>query len=193
MPSRLTKKQQALTEELHQIYELLGLDFWNAESYEAAGRTTVLELAKRQVVLSEVVRAYTLVDEYLNAAMCHYFFGKQRSFITLWSTKKFQIFNYHIIEELSLLQKFRLVHAVRNVPRKVRDFVERLNALRNGLAHAFFPENLRKSQPSYRGKGIFSLEGLHLFCEDMGEVRDYFLEREFLGTPEERKPGQRKR
>ena len=190
MPARLTKKQQALAEELHQISELLGLDFWNAESYEPEGRTTILELAKRQIVLSEVVRAYTLVDEYLNTSMCHYFFGKQRSFIKLWKTKRFQVFNYHVIEELSLLQKLRLVHGVRKIPKKTSQTIQRMNALRNGLAHAFFPENLRKSQPRYRGKDIFALEGIRLFHEDMAEVYGHFIIREFIGTPEEWKPRQ---
>jgi hypothetical protein len=185
MPARLTRKQQALTEELHQISGLLGLDFWNAESYEAEGRTTILELAKRQIVLSEVVRAYTLVDEYLNTSMCHHFFGKQRSFGKLWKTKRFQVFNYHVIEELSLLQKLRLVHGVGKIPKKTSQTIQRMNALRNGLAHAFFPENLRKSQPRYRGKDIFSLEGIHLFHEDMGEVYEYFMNREFIGSGEE--------
>jgi hypothetical protein len=177
-----------LKEELSQICGLVGLDFWNADSYEPEGRTAILELAKRQIVLSEVVRTYTLVDEYLNTAMCHYFFGKQRGFIRLWRTKRFQVFNYHVIEELSLLQKLRFVQAVRKIPNRVKEAIERLNALRNGLAHAFFPENLRRSQPRYRGKDIFSLEGTRIFQEDMEEVCDYFINREILGSPEEWKP-----
>jgi hypothetical protein len=58
------------------------------------------------------------------------------------------------------------------------------------MAHALFPENLHRSQPRYRGRDIFSLEGVRILHEDMGEVRDYFMKREFLGTPEEWKPSQ---
>jgi hypothetical protein len=157
MPGRLTKKQKALITELHEISALLHLDFYTADQYPTEGRTTLLELAKRQIVLGEVVRAFTMVDELLNTAMCHYFFGKQKSSIQLWKTKKFQIFNHHILEELHPLQKLRLVKAVGQVPAGISQDLERLCALRNGLAHTFFPENLRKSRPQWKGKDIFSL------------------------------------
>ena len=60
--------------------------------------------------------------------------------------------------------------------------IERLNALRNGLAHAFFPENLKKSKPEWKGKKIFSLEGLRFFLDDMAKLDGYFLHL----SPEER-------
>lgn len=47
--------------------------------------------------------------------------------------------------------------------------------MRNGLAHAFFPENLRSSKPIYKGKIIFSRDGLHRFIEDMSKVSDFFF------------------
>ena len=53
--------------------------------------------------------------------------------------------------------------------------IERLNALRNGIAHAFFPENLRSSKPSWKGKDIFSLEGVAQFMEDLSDLQDFFL------------------
>jgi hypothetical protein len=53
--------------------------------------------------------------------------------------------------------------------------VEKMNALRNGLAHSFFPEDLRKSKPEYKGKSIFTLDGLKTFMADMSEVTDFFV------------------
>jgi hypothetical protein len=106
--------------------------------------------------------------------ICHYYFGKKRSFPQLWKTKRFQLFNYHVLEELYPLQKLRLVKAIRPVPKQVSKSIESLNALRNGLAHAFFPENLRKTKPTWKGKNIFSLEGAKLFMEDMYSVAGFF-------------------
>jgi hypothetical protein len=50
-----------------------------------------------------------------------------------------------------------------------------LNTLRNGLAHAFFPGTLKKSRPEWKGKNIFTIEGLRAFLEDMAKIGGYFL------------------
>jgi hypothetical protein len=60
-----------------------------------------------------------------------------------------------------------------------RTIIEPLNALRNGLTHAFFPENLRSSKPIWNGKNIFTAEGLTLFIEDMSKISDFFLHHNF--------------
>jgi hypothetical protein len=44
-----------------------------------------------------VITRYTLVDEYLNVRIAHYFFGRKKSFIKLWKTKRFKVFNYHVL------------------------------------------------------------------------------------------------
>jgi hypothetical protein len=134
---------------------------------------------KNQIVRSQVIWDYTYVDELLGAAICHYFFGKKRGFIKLWKTKRFKNFNHYILEVLSLTEKLRLVKAIHKVPKSVAADIEALNALRNGLAHAFFPENLRSSKPIYKGKDIFSREGLERFIEDMGKVSTFFLRQNF--------------
>lgn len=55
--------------------------------------------------------------------------------------------------------------------------INRLNTLRNAIAHAFFPENLRSSKPTWKGKDIFSIEGLRQFSEDIAKIDDYFIYR----------------
>ena len=183
--SRLTTKQRRLVNEMNRISQLLHIDFWNAETVDPNGRTAWLEMVKRQMVLAEVVRAYTVIDEYLNVAMCHYYFGKRKSFIRLWKTKRFKIFNYHIIEEMYPIQKLRLVKAIRPIPGAISQDIERLNALRNGLAHAFFPENLSKTRPEWKGKGIFTLDGMTRFRDDMRVIYEYFWKLEMAGTANE--------
>ncbi len=103
------------------------------------------------------------------------FFGKKRTFPQLWKTKRFTLFNHYILEELYPLQKLRLVKALRPIPKNISKDIESLNALRNGLAHAFFPANLRKSKPTWKGKNMFSLDGAKSFMDDMHRLSDHFL------------------
>jgi len=176
MPAdRLTKKQKDLIEELEGIYAHFNLDYYNIQSYERDERTPYLEAARDKMVRGQVVIWYTLIDEMLTDVICRYYFGKTRSFPQLWHTRKFQTFNYYVIEELHLMQKLRHVKAIKKVPKSVAADIERLNSLRNGLAHAFFPENLRKSTPKWKGKSIFSLEGLVLLQQDFYKIVDFFL------------------
>lgn len=173
---KLTRKQKELIKEIEEIYDHFSLDYYNIQSYEHAGRTPYLEAARDKVVRGQVVIWYTLVDEFLTNVISRYYFGKMRSFPELWRTKKFKNFQYHIIEELHLMQKLRHVKAIKKIPKSIISDIERLNALRNGLAHAFFPENLRKSTPKWKGESIFSLKGLKLLQQDFDKIVDYFLQ-----------------
>ena len=150
------------------------MDYTNIQEYDSAARSPLLEVMKNKFVRGQIIIWYTLIDEFLNAEICHYYFGKKRSFPQLWRLKRFQLFNHFILEELYPLQKLRLVKAFRSVPKSISQIIEGLNALRNGLAHAFFPENLRKVKPTWKGKNIFSLQGAELFMADMEKVTDFF-------------------
>jgi len=170
---RLTSKQQKLLGELYEIAELTAVDFYQIRDYEPEARTASLELMRNKLVRGHVIMRYALIDEFLGSEVCHYFFTRRRGFIKLWRTKKFRRFNHYVLEELSLLRKLRLVRSFRDIPKHIAADVERINALRNGLAHAFFPENLRKSPPIYKGKPVFSLDGLKTFDEDVRKITGY--------------------
>jgi hypothetical protein len=150
-PPRLTSHQRRLLAELEEVADLTRLDYPNIEEYEPDERTTRLKFMKNQIIRSQVIMDYTFVDEMLGAAICHYFFGKKKGFVKLWKTKKFRNFNHYVLEIMSLTEKHRLVRAIADVPKSVSKNIDALNALRNGLAHAFFPENLRSSKPIYKG------------------------------------------
>ena len=173
--SVLTKFQRKLVRELEEIYDLLALDFYDIKAYSRTERTTRLELMKRAAVRVEVVTTYTLIDEYLASELCIHFFGTERDFPALWKTKKFQLFNSNFLEELSLMPKFRYVKSLRNIPRQIARDIERLNALRNGIAHSFFPENVTRSRAVWGDKSIFSLNGLKAFHADMLVVKQFFM------------------
>jgi hypothetical protein len=173
----LTKKQRELVSELEQLSRWCGIDYHDIKEYERPDRTNLLEAAKDQIIRSHVIMSYVLVDEFLNCEICGYNFGRKHSFQKLWRTKRFQRFNHHVIEGLSLLQKLRYVRSFVNIPKVLVADIERLNSLRNGLAHSLFPQNLRSSKPMWKGKDIFSLEGIKVFGVDFQKIKDFFFGR----------------
>jgi hypothetical protein len=169
--------QRRLVKEIEKLNELFFLNPRTiVEHATPAYRTARLILARNQIVRGQIVMAYVLVDEYLNCSIARYFFGRT-DFQRLWRRKPFQLFNYHVLEELSLLKKLQFVRAVSRLPNSVREDIERLNALRNGIAHAFFPENLKRSRPMWKGISVFSIEGATRFEADMRRIVNYFAPR----------------
>jgi hypothetical protein len=179
MGSGLTPKQKRMVKQLDDICTEIHMDYWNIEKYPEEMRTGMLELQKRQAIVGDIVTQYTIIDEALGDGICRYFFGASESSIQLWRTKKFQNFNYYVLERLYLLQKLRFLGSFREVPKDIRQSVAKLDALRNAVAHAFFPENLKDyskwRRVVYKGKDIFTLEGMKLFREDMNSVNAFFL------------------
>jgi len=172
---RLTAAQRRLVSEVNEIADLFNLSVPAVLNEDPESWTPRLRLAKDQLVRSQVIVWYTLVDEFLNTRLVHYFFGRKRRFQQLWRTKRFRLFNHHLLEELSLLQKLRFARAIKAIPKPIVSDIERLNALRNGLAHAFFPENLKKVKPEWKGRSILTIDALHQFADDMQDVFNYFL------------------
>lgn len=173
-PTKLTKKQQMLVEEIEEIVWLFALEYQNLEYLEAHERTLHLEVVRNKIIRGQVIVWYTLVDEWLSIRLSDYFFGREKSSAQLWRTKRFQNFNHYFLEEMSLMQKLRFVKAISKIPKAIVSDIERLNALRNGLAHALFPQKLKKSKPVWKGKDIFTLEGAKQLSEDMHKISAFF-------------------
>ncbi len=161
---KLSATQRRLVKELNEIADLFNLSPTSILEEDPDSWTPRLRLAKDQLVRSQVVVWYALVDEFLNSRIAHYFFSRRRSFPELWRTKRFKLF-----------KKVRFVKAIEVVPKPIVADIERLNALRNGLAHAFFPENLKKVKPEWKGQSILTIQALERFGEDMQRVFDHFL------------------
>jgi hypothetical protein len=186
----LTKAQRKIIADIKQLASTAGQDFWDIESYEEAARTPKLNIMRRQVVIGDVIGRYTLADELLSNIICHVYFKRPRkgfSYRQLWRTKKFSAFAYHVLDNLYPLQKMSLVHEIKPVPKNIRDTLNRLNALRNALAHSFFPENRKNYRAAkaviYRDHDIFSTNGFELFAADAQELIDFLLERAYGVNP----------
>jgi len=81
----------------------------------------------------------------------------------------------------------KLLKDVYRVPKNIASTIEEINSLRNAMAHAFFPENLRayqmKGRPAprkpilvrYKGEDIFTVAGAQRFVDDCSDVVDFLL------------------
>lgn len=186
MADSLTATQRQLQRELSAIARIVRVDYWNIRERERAARTPTLQVMKRELVRGEIVGQYTLIDDLLSTELCRYFLPG-RGLIAQWKTKRFRRFNYYVIERLYMTQKLAFLKDVYRVPREVASTIEEINSLRNAMAHAFFPENLRayqmKGRPAprkaipvtYKGRDIFSVEGVQRFADDCGDVVDFLL------------------
>jgi hypothetical protein len=186
MADLLTAKQRRIKKELEEIAKIVRVDYWNILQRERAARTPVLEVMKRELIRGEVVGQYTLIDDLLSTELCKYFLpGK--SLIAQWKTRRFKRFNYYVIERLYMTQKLAFLKDVYAVPKPIASKIEEINALRNAMAHAFFPENLRVYQMKgrlaprkpitvrYKGQDLFTVEGAQHFVDDCSEVVDFLL------------------
>jgi hypothetical protein len=186
----LTRAQAKLRNSIEDIASLISMDHWNIDDYEEGARTPYLLKMQRQLVLSEVIMKYTLIDELLTVIICKFYFRKAQKpihFGNLWRTKGFRLFNHDVMDELYPLQKLRLVRDLKEVPKEVRETIERVNALRNALAHSFFPENrrqyMRQRRLTYRDLDIHTRDGLERFDRDVQVATDHLMQRAFGARP----------
>jgi hypothetical protein len=73
------------------------------------------------------------------------------------------------------------------VPKAIAADIEKINSIRNSVAHAFFPENLRAHRrkhgsafrkltgPRYKGIDIFTFDGLDRFLDDSRRVVEFLI------------------
>lgn len=167
----MTPKQKRLTSDIAELSKLFRLDVSEAVSAKSGvWRTTYLETIKRYMIRGQIVHWYTFADEMLACRIAWYFFGKSKTFGELWRTKRFQRFNHYILDQLALLPKLRLADEIEEIPGPLRNDIERLNTLRNGMAHSFFPENRRAAKLTWKGQDIFSVPGAETMAADMSAI-----------------------
>ena len=143
-----------------------------------------LMLAINKLVIAEVVTQYTLIDEMLAEIIVRHFFDIEPDvlhFEKAWKREKFKIFVHHILDEMFLLKKLSLVQAIRPVPSGVSRIINRIDAVRNGLAHSFFPESRKENRATgkvlYESADIRSLDGLRQFKDDAATAYRYLYDR----------------
>jgi hypothetical protein len=168
----LTRLERRLLKEAEAISAMAQVNFADAEDWETGTeRQTLLKISIHNMVVAAVVQQYTLLDEILANAICEYYFkrpGEER--FIFWRRKKFKTFVHFILDEMYLLKKMEVIHAIKPIPKDTRETIRKCNAIRNSLAHSFFPENRKEHMKTkkvlYAGKNIRSPEGLERFLGD---------------------------
>ena len=138
-----------------------------------------------KMVIAEVVARYTLIDQLLGEIIASYFLNVEplsQRYASL-SSERERIFNHHVLDEMYLLKKLAIVNAANPLPSELTGVVQKLNAVRNALAHSFYPENRKEYRSSgkvtYNGLDIRTPKGLRKFIDDTGEVVGHFQERAY--------------
>jgi hypothetical protein len=138
----------------------------------------------RLVLAAEVATQYALIDEILAEIIVRYFFDTEPDvlhFEKAWKTEKFKIFVHHILDEMVLLKKLSMVRAIGPVPNEVSRIIDRINAVRNGIARSFFPENSKENRATGKvldaSADIRSLDGLRQFKDDADTAYRYLHDR----------------
>jgi len=62
---------------------------------------------------------------------------------------------------------------IKAISRPIVENIERLNALRNGMAQSFLPENRRAAALSWKGQDMFSVAGSTAMSDDMALVFEH--------------------
>lgn len=176
----MAKRFLNLVSEVVAMAKLVGV---NVDEIKAKSDVRLV-LAVNKMVIAEVVTQYTLIDEMLAEIVVRYFFDIEPDVLhyeKAWKTEKFKIFVHHILDEMFLLKKLSVVQAMGPVPSEVSKIINRINAVRNGLAHSFFPENRKENRATgmvlYSGADIRSLDGLRQFKDDADTAYRYLFDR----------------
>jgi hypothetical protein len=130
----LTKAQRTLLQEAQAIADLTKLDISDLEEIDNQFRLVHLRMAINRMVVAEIVIRYTLIDEILSDLIARYYFKvpkKSIHFQKLWRTKKFSTFTHHILDEIFLIKKMALIHAIKPLPKDVTSAIHRVNTIRN--------------------------------------------------------------
>ena len=66
------------------------------------------------------------------------------------------------------------------MPKSVAETIRQTNVVRNAVAHSFFPMNKRDfkktTRVTYKGKDVFTVEGLTVFDEDTNKAVGFLSE-----------------
>jgi hypothetical protein len=128
---------------------------------------------------------YTIIDELLTDIICDYYFGRPKgaNYGLLWKTEHFRVFVHFLMDKTFLLKKLAMVEAIAVVPKEVTGVINRINDVRNGLAHSLFPENRRRyindKKVMYNGVDIFGRAGIEEFQKDYEIARKYLSKKVF--------------
>jgi len=179
----LTRAERRIVGEIEELLRIGSYD-WRAieELYEPDARLEQLKRIKLDFIRMKVIGDSVFADELLTVVIVAYFFPV-RNFPKRWKDKKMLTFMHFVMEQLFLVQKLALVKEIRKFDRDMVEMLQRLNALRNAMAHSFVPEmkrDYRKTRKvTWKGQDIYTIQGIQQFDTDMRNLLDYLFQMAF--------------
>ncbi len=129
-----------------------------------------------------VISDYVFVDELLGSIIAQYFLPKKTP-QPRGHKRRLRTFEQFVLEDLYLLRKLALVKELKKIDRNIAAMIERLNDIRNAMAHGFTPSerrNFRKSKKvTWNGLDIFSVAGMESYHEDIIAIYDHLFVKRF--------------
>ncbi len=172
----LSKYQRRTLREYERLLEATALNperILDFAEDDSAAVLPILRSMTDQVVRSEVIFEYTMIDMELDLIFFRHFFGRARKLAAARRTPRYRTLR-SLLQNLYILQKLAIVRNFRGVPRGIASKIAAINELRNGLAHSFFLKDLSPSKRTYKGLNVFTREGFQAFRKDAWEIRCFF-------------------
>lgn len=176
MTNPLSKYQRRILRDYKRLLQDLALNpdrvFGFAEE-DPASVVPILRSMTDQVVRSEVVFEYTMIDMELDAILFQHFFGRGKKLLSARRSRRWKTLQ-SMLQSLYIMQKLSVVRTFRNVPKSIVSKIAAINDLRNGLAHTFNVADLGPSKRTYKGLNVFTRDGIQAFQKDAWEIRCFF-------------------
>ncbi len=144
---------------------------------------TNLEGQKRQLIRMMILESYLQIDAKMSILVTDFLFhhcqDKHEDMVKITNSKEYLVFTDKLLKEMPFIRKVVVIKGFIAVPSDITSNLNKINDLRNAIAHSLIPENLGNERVLYKGKKVFSLEGAKLFNKDVSKIMTY-LQKHFV-------------
>lgn len=169
--------------EIRKLKELNGLNDILDTSEKNTYTFSQLEGQKRQLITVLILNSYLQIDAKMSILVANFFFhhcSKEWEVVQkVVNSKEFLVFSKKLLNEMPFLRKVSVIKEFVVIPKDTLTTINKLNDLRNAIAHSLMPEQLGEERVKYKGKLIFTLTGAKLIKQDVGKVMS-FLQKNFV-------------
>ncbi len=142
-----------------------------------------LDGQQKQLVNNIILNTYLQINLKLDILVSNFFFNHcQNNYepvVEITTSNRFKVFQSYILDEMPFLRKLSILKTFTVIPKEVIKNIEKINDLRNAVAHSLIPEKLKNDRTLYSGKSIYTKEGINLFNKEV-RITLNFLQKEFV-------------
>jgi len=177
-----TRKINKRIKEVEWFFELSGLGSLKEKS-EGIMIFPNLDSQQRQLVNNIILNTYLQINSKFDILVSNFFFNHcQNNYepvVEITTSDRFKVFQSYILDEMPFLRKLSILKTFITIPKEVIKNIEKINDLRNAIAHSLIPEKLRNDRTLYSGKSIYTKDGIKVFDKESRKTLN-FLQKEFV-------------